>query len=340
MTGLLSREPSKGPRPRGDQEANQERAEAARPVRRLLADRVGPSRALRGQERQGRWWSASARWRRLPSAWSSSATWPRGAPRARPRPWSTCSRSPGRSSRPRAARRRPTTSRASRPRRSAWKGALAALDGHFKSARGPLADEAALVRGGLLLDLGRADEAQAIYEKLLAGRLDARLRFLAHEGLGYALRTKGQARGGAGHVREAGDRRGEPGRLLQGSGPLPRSAAGRAARQPGRGHADLSRGAGQEPDHLVARRDLEPTRAARAEVTRRVRFGLAALATAFAAAAGCASATVRRLDDSGAPAHRAGILQIVLADDAARSRPVRAVARGVRVGASWRRAAW
>jgi tetratricopeptide (TPR) repeat protein len=71
-------------------------------------------------------------------------------------------------------------------------GALAALDGHFKSARGPLADEAALVRGGLLLDLGRADEAQATYEKLLAGRLDARLRFLAHEGLGYALERKGK----------------------------------------------------------------------------------------------------------------------------------------------------
>jgi tetratricopeptide (TPR) repeat protein len=71
-------------------------------------------------------------------------------------------------------------------------GALAALDGHFKSPRGPLADEAALVRGGLLLDLGRADEAQAIYEKLLAGRLDPRLRFLAHEGLGYALERKGK----------------------------------------------------------------------------------------------------------------------------------------------------
>ena len=48
------------------------------------------------------------------------------------------------------------------------------------------------MRGGLLLDLGRADEAQAIYEKLLAGRLDARLRFLAHEGLGYALERKGK----------------------------------------------------------------------------------------------------------------------------------------------------
>jgi tetratricopeptide (TPR) repeat protein len=71
-------------------------------------------------------------------------------------------------------------------------GALSALDGHFKSTRGPLGDEAALVRGGLLLDLGRADEAQATYQKLLDGRLDARLRFLAHEGLGYALERKGK----------------------------------------------------------------------------------------------------------------------------------------------------
>jgi hypothetical protein len=37
--------------------------------------------------------------------------------------------------------------------------------------RGPLSDEAALVRGSLLLDLGRADEAQADYEKLLSGKL-------------------------------------------------------------------------------------------------------------------------------------------------------------------------
>jgi tetratricopeptide (TPR) repeat protein len=70
-------------------------------------------------------------------------------------------------------------------------GALAALDGHFKG-RGPLAPEAALVRGSLLLELGRADEAQAVYEKLLSSKLDARLKFLAHEGLGYTLERKGK----------------------------------------------------------------------------------------------------------------------------------------------------
>jgi tetratricopeptide (TPR) repeat protein len=70
-------------------------------------------------------------------------------------------------------------------------GALAALDGHFKG-RGPLAPEAALVRGSLLLELGRADEADAVYEKLLSSKLDAHLKFLAHEGLGYALERKGK----------------------------------------------------------------------------------------------------------------------------------------------------
>jgi tetratricopeptide (TPR) repeat protein len=70
-------------------------------------------------------------------------------------------------------------------------GALTALNGHF-SKRTPLADEAALVRGSLLLSLGRADEAQAGSETLLSGRLDARLRFLAREGLGYAYERKGK----------------------------------------------------------------------------------------------------------------------------------------------------
>ena len=45
-------------------------------------------------------------------------------------------------------------------------------------------------------------------------------------------------------------------------------------------------------------------------MTRRLRFGVAALATAVAVAVGCASATVRRLDDAATPPHRAGILQI------------------------------
>jgi len=70
-------------------------------------------------------------------------------------------------------------------------GALKELDAHF-SKHAPLSAEAALVRGGLLLDLDRADEAQATYSQLLSGKLDARLRFLAREGLGYAYERKGK----------------------------------------------------------------------------------------------------------------------------------------------------
>jgi len=71
-------------------------------------------------------------------------------------------------------------------------GALKELDGHFGSGHAPLGPEAGLVRGGLLLDLGRLDEAQAVYEKLVGGKLDARLRFLAREGLGYTYERKGK----------------------------------------------------------------------------------------------------------------------------------------------------
>jgi tetratricopeptide (TPR) repeat protein len=71
-------------------------------------------------------------------------------------------------------------------------GALKELDGQFGSGRGPLTQEAALLRGSLLLSLDRADEAQALYEKLLASKLDGRLRFLAREGLGYAYERKGK----------------------------------------------------------------------------------------------------------------------------------------------------
>lgn len=69
--------------------------------------------------------------------------------------------------------------------------ALKELDGYFSSKRVPLHDEAMLVRAGLLLDLGRADEALEHYKKLLDGRVDDRLRFLATEGLGYAYERKG-----------------------------------------------------------------------------------------------------------------------------------------------------
>ena len=70
-------------------------------------------------------------------------------------------------------------------------GALAALDAAFSPGT-PLYAEAALVRGSLLLDLDRASEAAPVYEKLLSDNLDARLRFAAREGLGYAYERQGK----------------------------------------------------------------------------------------------------------------------------------------------------
>jgi tetratricopeptide (TPR) repeat protein len=51
--------------------------------------------------------------------------------------------------------------------------------------------EALIMKGATLLDVGRNDDAIAAYQSALSGRLDPRLRFLAHEGLGYAYEGKG-----------------------------------------------------------------------------------------------------------------------------------------------------
>jgi tetratricopeptide (TPR) repeat protein len=76
--------------------------------------------------------------------------------------------------------------------------ALKELDGFLAGApRNPLRQEAVLERGPLLLQLGRAPEAASAYQGLLADKLDDRLRFLAHEGLGYALEAKGDLDGAA-----------------------------------------------------------------------------------------------------------------------------------------------
>jgi tetratricopeptide (TPR) repeat protein len=69
--------------------------------------------------------------------------------------------------------------------------ALKELDGFLASGAGPLANEARLERGPLLLSLGRAPEAIDTYQAILADSLDARLKFLAREGLGYAQEAKG-----------------------------------------------------------------------------------------------------------------------------------------------------
>jgi tetratricopeptide (TPR) repeat protein len=70
--------------------------------------------------------------------------------------------------------------------------ALKELDATFAAGHVPLAAEAMMARGSLLLDLDRVDDALAGYEKLLAGKLDNHLRFLAREGLGYAYERKGR----------------------------------------------------------------------------------------------------------------------------------------------------
>jgi tetratricopeptide (TPR) repeat protein len=60
-----------------------------------------------------------------------------------------------------------------------------------KHASTPLKDEALVMKGSQLLEAGKFDDAVAAYDGALAARLDPRLRFLAHEGKGYALEGKG-----------------------------------------------------------------------------------------------------------------------------------------------------
>jgi len=67
-----------------------------------------------------------------------------------------------------------------------------------------VAAEGRVVKAGLLYDLGRHDEAIGAYNKFLgASGQDARLRFVAREGLGYALEAKALAQADA-KAREAG----------------------------------------------------------------------------------------------------------------------------------------
>jgi hypothetical protein len=63
----------------------------------------------------------------------------------------------------------------------------------FLSAHGSsnLKDEALLLKARYLLALGKTSEALAIYKDQLGG-VDARFRFLAREGLGYAQEASGQ----------------------------------------------------------------------------------------------------------------------------------------------------
>jgi len=73
--------------------------------------------------------------------------------------------------------------------------ALKELDAFVAMSGNPLRMEGKLQRGPLLLSLGRAPEAVSAYQEILSGHVDDRLRFLAHEGLGYALEAKGDLPG-------------------------------------------------------------------------------------------------------------------------------------------------
>jgi len=69
---------------------------------------------------------------------------------------------------------------------------LKEIDGFLaKSSSSVLKGEALVLKGGQLLEAGRFDDAIAAYDGALAAKLDARLRFLAHEGKGYAFEGKG-----------------------------------------------------------------------------------------------------------------------------------------------------
>ena len=70
---------------------------------------------------------------------------------------------------------------------------LKELDGFLGGAGGKtdLRDEALVMKGAALLQAGRFDDAAAAYQAALASKLSGRLKFLAHEGLGYAAEGKG-----------------------------------------------------------------------------------------------------------------------------------------------------
>jgi tetratricopeptide (TPR) repeat protein len=71
--------------------------------------------------------------------------------------------------------------------------ALKESDNFINSHSGSrLKNEALLLKAKYLLALNKAADGLAAYRALLAGSLDSRLRFLAQEGLGYALEQAGQ----------------------------------------------------------------------------------------------------------------------------------------------------
>ena len=69
---------------------------------------------------------------------------------------------------------------------------LKELDGFLaQGSSSALKAEALVLKGGQLLEGGRFDDAIAAYDSALGAKLDTRMRFLAHEGKGYAFEGKG-----------------------------------------------------------------------------------------------------------------------------------------------------
>jgi tetratricopeptide (TPR) repeat protein len=89
--------------------------------------------------------------------------------------------------------------------------ALKELDGFLTAHSGSrLRPEALVHKGAYLLDLQRADDAIAVYTKLLSdGDLEGRLRYLVLEGLGYGYEAKGDLDRAASTFARLGDEAGK-----------------------------------------------------------------------------------------------------------------------------------
>ena len=123
--------------------------------------------------------------------------------------------------------------------------ALKELDGSFSGPRGRSHAEAMLVRGSLLLNLDRADEAVTTYQTLLADNLDGRLQLPGPGGSRLRLRARASSTRRRRAFAKLGDDASASGSgVLQGPGALPPGPPRRAPKQPGGRGAALSRGAG------------------------------------------------------------------------------------------------
>ena len=122
------------------------------------------------------------------------------------------------------------------------------------------------MRGGLLLDLGRADEAMGVYEKLLSGQLDPGLSSWP----GRASATPYERKGKLEEARAVFAKLGADGNWPSTrTGPVYHEARPRrAARQPGRRPRGSITRCWKRTRPPRCGRDLESTRGARAEVSR------------------------------------------------------------------------